>query len=338
MLFVRTNLRLCTVTKNRKGDIVFALQIHNTVGIDAIQKEMRENNAMLAKLVSMVDRHSERNEDLNRMMQDLGGRDKVLGDDELLTTMASAVQSRKSNQGRRTKSAVEDGAKFSGEEAAVLSAAERHELRLPLDHALEQNAGIYAKKLDAQMLRISSQINHLQSSNDTILKTLTGGVWERVVHPDLQHIWKENGWHAIVKAHVFVMAIHDYYDDFFARRCSPADGVVGQQPVETSETKGRGVRAGGSRLRPVTLADKWCLQYLTVRYSAALVDFFDVDASGFVRIAEVNAFCETIPEGLNLLLWLAYWAEGTLFPPVSRRRQRDDHLIRLETRGSHLLS
>ena len=70
---------------------------------------------------------------------------------------------------------------------------------------------------------------------------------------------------------------------------------------------------------------------------APLVDLFDADASGFVRIAEVNAFCETIPDGLNLLQWLAYWAEGT-FLLLSPQKQHNDRVVRVEIRDSHLFS
>jgi hypothetical protein len=273
---------------------------------------------MLAKLVSIVDHPTEQNADLDRMMRDLGGRNKVLGDDELLTTMASAILSRQSN---RAQSAVEDGAKFSGKEDAVLSATERHELRLPLDNALEQNANFYVEKLDVQTSRIQAQIDHLQSSSDVLVKTLTGGPWERIVHPDLQNIWKENGWHAHVGAQLFVMTVHDYYDDVFqSDSMGRAVGTVGQQPVaasvETSNPPGpaHATVAQDSRRRNVTAADKWCLQYLNLRYAASLMEAFDGDGSGFVRIAEVNAFCESIPEGLNLLQWLVYWAEGVFFP------------------------
>lgn len=268
---------------------------------------------MLAKLINIVDHPKEQNEDLNNMMRDLGGRNKVLGDDELLTTMATAILSRKDN---RTEANVEDGAKFSRTEGAVLSATERHELRLPLDDALEQNAKFYSEKLDAQISRIASQIDRLQSSSDIIVKKLTGGPWERIVHPDLRDVWKENGWRANVHSQLFVMAMHDYYDDVFqSGSLDRAGGAIDLQPVATSaETaKSSAVAAQDSRRQHVTAADKWCLQYLDVRYAASLMEAFDADASGFVRVAEVNAFCDSIPEGLNLLQWLAYWAAGTSF-------------------------
>jgi hypothetical protein len=41
------------------------------------------------------------------------------------------------------------------------------------------------------------------------------------------------------------------------------------------------------------------------------MEAFDDDASGYVKIKEVNEFTNAIPPTWNLLRWLAYWSEGT---------------------------
>ena len=51
------------------------------------------------------------------------------------------------------------------------------------------------------------------------------------------------------------------------------------------------------------IADKDYLQYLAMPYIAAIIEAFDEDASGFIRITEVNDFCATIPAGWTLLQW-----------------------------------
>lgn len=308
--------------QHRKGEIIFALHIHNTVGIDAIQTEVRNTNAMLTKLIDIVDHSTEKNEELNRTMNDLGGRSRVLGDDQLLTTMTVAIQSRSSSSLKIPKSPpstpgipsitvtsasnaaveVKEGDKLAGKEDAVLSASERHELRLPLDSLLNQNLGFYTQKLDAQVTLITSQLDKLASSSAVILKTITGGIWERILHPDLREIWKENAWKTNVEARLFVLAIHDYYIDLFARRAWRIDKPT-SPPTETEVS---------SSFAPASDADKWCLHYLTVRYSSALMEVFDADGSGFVRVTEVNDFCSAIPKGLSLLQWLAYWTAGML--------------------------
>ncbi|KAF8312648.1 hypothetical protein DL93DRAFT_1295443 [Clavulina sp. PMI_390] len=284
---------------SRKGEIIFSLQIHNTVGIDAIQAEVRRTNQMLTKLIEVVDHPSERKDRLDRMMHDLGGRDKVLGDDALMTTVASAVIQSRASPNAALSADQTDGAKIAGKEDAILTATERHELRLPLDSVLEQNATLYVEKLDRQVEKITSQLDKLQSSSDVILKTLTGGAWERVEHPDLQQIWKDNDWKTSVEARYFVLVVHDYYDDFF-RRPQPAAPTA-----DTTSTDGK-----QPRFSVPTPSDIWCLKYLSVKHTGALMEVFDVDGSGFVRVAEVNDFCAAIPEGVNLLQWLAYWAHG----------------------------
>jgi hypothetical protein len=40
------------------------------------------------------------------------------------------------------------------------------------------------------------------------------------------------------------------------------------------------------------------------------MEAFDDDASGYVKIKEVNDFTDAIPKGWTLLQWLSYWAAG----------------------------
>jgi hypothetical protein len=51
------------------------------------------------------------------------------------------------------------------------------------------------------------------------------------------------------------------------------------------------------------IADEWCLEYLSAPYMSALTEALDDDASGYVRITEVNEFCRRIPKGWSLLQW-----------------------------------
>lgn len=271
------------------------------MGIDAIQADLKRTNAMLNKLISIVEHPSEREDELNRMVHDMGGRSKVLGDDELMTTVAAAAAQTREKQDGGAKATATDGAKIAETEDAVLSATERHDLRLPLEAILQQNAAIYTEKLDAQVARITEKLDKLQSSSEMILKTLAGGSWERISHPDIRQIWKDNDWRASVEARFFVLAIHDYYDDYFRGGHQPASKA---DPISTESRS--------ARFSQTTEADSWCLKYLCVKYTSSLMEVFDVDGSGFVRVAEVNDFCASIPEGLNLLQWLAYWAHGML--------------------------
>jgi hypothetical protein len=56
--------------------------------------------------------------------------------------------------------------------------------------------------------------------------------------------------------------------------------------------------------------DDWCLQYLTIPHVPAIMEAFDDDASGWIKLKEVNEFTDAIPEKWKLIHWLAYWAAG----------------------------
>lgn len=89
------------------------------------------------------------------------------------------------------------------------------------------------------------------------------------------------------------MAIHDYYLDQFSQ--TDIDRLTaGTSSISSSSADG----------------DRYCLQYLTIRYAANIQQAIDEDGSGFIRISEVNEFTSSIPEGWSLLQWLAYWAHG----------------------------
>lgn len=184
------------------------MQIHNTVGIDEIRAEVFRTNATLTKLVSIVEHKSEREEQLEQALSDLGGRKKVLGNDELLTTMAKLIQERAVKDGKpiestttklvrqstldSRRSSIESGSTATGESEGVLDARERHELRISLDTVLKENAEYYVKKLDAQVALITNQIAKVQRTSDEILRTLQGGgSYERIAHPHIRAIWKE---------------------------------------------------------------------------------------------------------------------------------------------------
>ncbi|KAF8340736.1 uncharacterized protein EI90DRAFT_3117280 [Cantharellus anzutake] len=325
---------------NRKSDIIFALQIHNTVNIDAIRAEVTDTNAMLKKLIDVVSHKSEWHIRYEQAMNDFGGRKKVLGNDGLLTSMATMIQVGMTKDEMTAQTANVAGREMLGG-VSVLSAREMHELRLPLDAILAQNAGYFSKKLDAQMEAISNQLDKVQHSTTQILRTITGGAYERIVHPIIRHIWKEmvrqnhellfvvrltlahKGWHANVKARTFVMTLHDYFLDMFAHTLGASIIGVGGNfsmanqidltggDAETSVDASTGTTCldGAS-----DLADKWCLQFLNPRYVTSIMEAFDDDSSGYVRVSKVNDFTNSIPKGWSLLQWLAYWARGRIVP------------------------
>ena len=141
------------------------------------------------------------------------------------------------------------------------------------------------------------------------------------------------GWRTSVKNRLFIMALHDYYQDRYAVALSKsrnhdiaangtdetvaANGltVTITAEAELSSPIERTASPDPEEVIPVcsdqsVLDDKDYLQYLTMPYLAAVAEAFDDDGSGFVRISEANEFTSGKPEGWTLLQWIAYWARG----------------------------
>jgi hypothetical protein len=101
-----------------------------------------------------------------------------------------------------------------------------------------------------------------------------------------------------------VLALHDYYLDRAVFSAATAHTATPENPDNPPT---------GSKPSPELThdpEDDWCLQYLTVFHVPAIMEAFDDDASGYVKIKEVNEFTDEIPEDWNLLQWLAYWGAG----------------------------
>lgn len=135
------------------------------------------------------------------------------------------------------------------------------------------------------------------------------------------------GWRTSVKRRVFIMALHDYFEDRYAialfksRATENAirNGTITTTPVTTADSVDPVQRPDSPDPDeydiPVSsdqsiMRDKDYLQYLTMRHLPALADALDDDGSGFIRISEVNEFTQGKPQGWTLLQWIAYWARG----------------------------
>jgi hypothetical protein len=83
-----------------------------------------------------------------------------------------------------------------------------------------------------------------------------------------------------------------------------------------------------TRLGVLNHIDAWTLDPIA-RYKERIISAIDCDGSGFIRISEINAFTDQMPEGWSLPQWCAYAALGakswtrykqcsTNFPPYRR--------------------
>lgn len=77
-----------------------------------------------------------------------------------------------------------------------------------------------------------------------------------------------------MKARYFVLALRDYFYD-----------------------KDKAVRQSIAQDLNQPSLDKWAFQYIDVPYLQPILEAIDDDASGFIRISEVNYFTTARPEG-----------------------------------------
>ncbi|KAI0041239.1 hypothetical protein FA95DRAFT_714838 [Auriscalpium vulgare] len=278
----------------RKGDIIFALSIHTTVTVDEVRETVRANNGMLKQLVALAEHKSAQEEELERLVADLGGRSKVLDSDELLTQVSCEVQARlvideDSGGGGRDKAPSA---------STTLSPRERHDLRLSLETILQENADHFAHKLEAQVKLMTAEIQlYIRLSTAEIIRRLDVGPYERIDHPDIRELWKQMRWRFSVKGHDFIKALQEYYFDKIAE---------GDRRAPVYDSSERTMTEDERKLQD----DKWCLRFLGVEYEAPVLEAFDTDNSGFIRISEVNEFTNSIPDEWSLLQAVAYWAQG----------------------------
>ncbi|KAF8341559.1 uncharacterized protein EI90DRAFT_3034423, partial [Cantharellus anzutake] len=326
------------------GDIVFALQIHITVGIDEIREQVRNSNTLLVKLIKIVEYNSPGEQGWERSLKNLGGRNKVLANDELLTTFAQEIEDSQSSESTAKTTPKEKGEKGndadkdkptdpkstgkaddsktkSGKDASnVLSLLERRELRMPLQEIIDSNFALYEGKLESQVQLLSKAVTQ---SKQEILQHLESGAHEKISHHYIRRVWKDMGWRSNVKSRQFVLAMHDFYADRYARafmlrrRASTENGPSLQTPVDggdQSPTTHAQVDISDADMAPgdieETLADRWCLQYLDITHAYPIMEAIDDDDSGYIRISEINDFTSSTPKGWTLLQWFAYWGGG----------------------------
>lgn len=77
---------------SRKQDIEFALSVHTVAGVDATWAAVDQLNLKINKLIAIVERRSRREQDLESMIEELGGRALVMDDPNNLELAEKIVQ------------------------------------------------------------------------------------------------------------------------------------------------------------------------------------------------------------------------------------------------------
>lgn len=193
----------------RKGEIEFALSIHTAVGVDATLAAVDKISSKIDVLTSIVHRHTKREKQLEKLVIQLGGRDAIIDDPNMLETMAEAIVQQVDHDERDASQLFQDGfgkpsnllaeakavkerstdSKQTGDggkvipektKATIVNPSIRHALNASLDSLLEDNARIYTLKLEQQTKLIQDA---LDASTLRMLRKFDAGPYERILHP-----------------------------------------------------------------------------------------------------------------------------------------------------------
>ncbi|KAF8323073.1 hypothetical protein DL93DRAFT_617209 [Clavulina sp. PMI_390] len=326
---------------NRKGEIKFACTIHVTVGVEEVRRNVHDTNTLLRRVIAIIEHKSDDEREFDKVVNQHGGTERIRDNPDVALQVHARFEKLReaahaSRQNPSSKSLPVSKAPTSRHSSATkgepsFDRKELLELQQPLEKIVKDSLPFFEGKLIAQVEILRDEID---KSTQQILARLEAGAHDKIVHPDVQYVWKDMGWRSSVGAKVFVLALHDYYVDRYALAAArsahdPNLTLVHSTPVGSPNAElpqHSPLPSANLEIVPTTpaiqqdfttsdaiiLADKPFFDYLTMPFVNAIIQAFDDDASGFVRISEVNEFCESIPEGWTLLQWIAYWARGWL--------------------------
>lgn len=197
--------------------------------IQQLRDEVRESNTIREKLLAIVERQTDRDKDLDHLIAGYGGRIGLSSSPENVQHVVDAVDGRVpiahpfAATGTSTSTstpgappagapatapatATAAGAAGAGANdlksekptatkptvskvAATVSRREFLELRKPLEELLDDSKEYFGQKLLAQTEELKSEI---EGAAQRILNRLNTGSWSRIIHRDLQVVWREN--------------------------------------------------------------------------------------------------------------------------------------------------
>ncbi|KAJ6573432.1 hypothetical protein DFH09DRAFT_916098 [Mycena vulgaris] len=293
-----------TMFAGHKADIGFALKVHTALGVDAANKKLDGQDTHLklieeqmAALFRKLDTPRER--DVQKFIDEKGGAKACVEN-------AGSLQELVAKSGESI--AGIDPARAGSGDLVLAKTILTKELAEDVDEAFRKNIKLFDRKLDMQSKQLTDTIS---LTGEHIISVLSGGAHEKILDPDLQAIWKEQGWKGSVKARHFVLALNDYYTDKFSNidiAVAVAESTAGSappSPLMSPAFSDAELPADAKRED-----DRWALSYINVAHLQAILEAVDDDGTGFVSIKEANDFAVSRPAGWSLLSWVAFWAEG----------------------------
>ncbi|KAF7292837.1 VPS13 domain-containing protein [Mycena indigotica] len=277
-----------TFTK-RRSEFEFAMSIHTALGVDAANhviglvdettQAINQKMDLMMKIFSHI--MSPEEKEMSRLVDQKGGL-ACLDNDKALKELNDLEN--KSFGAHRA-----NGSKL-GSNGGDLDDL-KDELHANPDQAIAANMEQFSRKFAVQQRQIIDELSRVvERQGDRIIGAVLAGPGDRIIDPNVHAVWKEMGWKGSVKTRHLVMALRDHFQEDRKNHHS-ANNDEESIPLLAAE-------------------DEWTLEYIDVVHLQAISEAFDGDASGFVTVAEVNAFTMARPLDWSLPRWIAYWSLG----------------------------
>ncbi|RDX45005.1 hypothetical protein OH76DRAFT_1457767 [Lentinus brumalis] len=286
----------------RRADIEFALAIHLGVNVDIAHKKLDTLDNKIDRVIALLHQSSSPEQrDLFTFIERRGGADAVIADDQLFASLY-----------RERHGASTPTVKSPRRQSTFDFQAFRANMLDDPNIAIANNFETFERKFKIQQVDLAEEIRgFIHHHGDLVVKAVTAGPHDRIVHPDLRNIWQEMKWRGNVKARHFVLALRDYCVEKLDKRREHATFSECENSTE------------------VTAQDEWTLEYINVTRLQAIIEAFDDDASGFITVGEANAFTASRPVNWSLLKWMAYWAVGWQMAMTHYVSRIDDLLAKM---------
>ncbi|KAJ7057115.1 hypothetical protein C8F01DRAFT_1372411, partial [Mycena amicta] len=292
------------VFTKRRTEFEFAMSMHTALGVDAANRgisvvdertqAMNDKIDMMMKMFAQM--VSPEQKEMARFIDQKGGA-ACVSDDKALGELNEFEN--KTFGGSQSAAGTKLGAK-TGDLADL-----KDDLHTSLDEAIEANMEKFSRKFAVQQRQIIDEVSKaVERTGDRIIGAVLAGPHDRILDPNVHAVWKEMGWRGSVKTRHFVMGLRDHFQDYHHHKASEHknDGE-GRNDAEKPDNAQEFVP-------PIAKEDEWTLDFINVVRLQAISEAFDDDASGFITVAESNAFTTARPLDWSISRWIAYWAVG----------------------------
>ncbi|KAI0043104.1 hypothetical protein FA95DRAFT_1546775 [Auriscalpium vulgare] len=176
----------------------------------------------------------------------------------------------------------------------------KEELGVSKDAALKENLVVFTRKFEAQQQEIEEE-----DAPPEPIRPVGKKPHDRILDKAMRSIWKEMGWRGHVKGRDLILALRDHYAEHLL--ASPDD------------------------------QDAWAITFIDLMWLQPILEAFGDEASGFITVAQINAFTTSRPADWSLPYWIAYWAVGWHASLQYYAAQIETLFARMEGLRAHLL-